>query len=98
MGAVVNAIDSVGHGPLHRAAMKGHLEMTRLLLTNEANTDLRDSAGNTPLHLACEDDNGEVARLLMDSGSNFELKNNEKKTAFELAPRVLRRNLESGNQ
>ncbi|XP_035826401.1 26S proteasome non-ATPase regulatory subunit 10 isoform X2 [Aplysia californica] len=94
-GADVDPTDSVGHTPLHRAASKGNLNIVKLLISNKANLDLRDISGCTPLHLACEDDSGEVAKLLIDNGARTDIRNNDKKTAFELAPRTLKRNLES---
>ncbi|CAG5114521.1 unnamed protein product [Candidula unifasciata] len=94
-GADIECVDSLGHTPLHRAASRGNLSIVKFLIAHDAPLDLRDATGCTPLHLACEDGNGEVARLLIDHGARTDIRNNEKQTAFELAPRALKRSLQS---
>lgn len=51
-GDKLNAKDANGNGPLHIAALKGHVEIIKLLLEAGADQTLADSNGNTPLEIA----------------------------------------------
>jgi hypothetical protein len=69
--------DENGSTPLHRAAANGHIEISRLLLQNGADVNVKDDGGNTPLHWAAEEDNIDVLHLLVENGADLEAQNNE---------------------
>jgi ankyrin repeat protein len=54
-----------GWTPLHWAAHKGHLEVTRLLLQHCQDKNTENKAGETPLHYAALHGHLEVTRLLL---------------------------------
>ncbi|KAG7330817.1 hypothetical protein KOW79_004786 [Hemibagrus wyckioides] len=57
-----------GETPLHLAAIKGDVEMTRELLEQGADPNLKDHAGWTPLHEACNLGHVGVVELLVQQG------------------------------
>ncbi|KAK3542787.1 hypothetical protein QTP70_002990 [Hemibagrus guttatus] len=58
-----------GETPLHLAAIKGDVEMTRELLEQGADPNLKDHAGWTPLHEACNLGHVGVVELLLQQGA-----------------------------
>ena len=52
LGVNVNQSDSRLYTPLHRAAMRGNIKICRLLLENNADTNVLDMNGISPLRLA----------------------------------------------
>ena len=48
-GAMINVRDKSGWTPLHRAAARGHTEVVRFLLEQDADIDAVNSSGDTPL-------------------------------------------------
>jgi Ankyrin repeats (3 copies) len=67
-GADPNEQDKLGMTPLHWAAIKGHMELARLLLFYEADIHLREhfSGGVTPVGMAQLLGYEEVAHLMED--------------------------------
>lgn len=65
-----NVLDDQGMGPLHWAVYGGYHEITKILLENGANPNLRKNSGETAL-LHAEDDFGltEIAKLLRQFGA-----------------------------
>jgi ankyrin repeat protein len=66
--------------PLHAAAVKGHVEVTSVLLESGADPNSRDDLARTPLHrvsqggeFVMEQSSLEIARLLINSGANVNL-------------------------
>ena len=55
--------------PLHIAASRGSLDLTRMLVRLGARVDAKDHAGQTPLELAGAGGHDAVAKLLRDHGS-----------------------------
>ncbi|KXS22457.1 26S proteasome non-ATPase regulatory subunit 10-like protein [Gonapodya prolifera JEL478] len=88
--ANVNATDSSGQTPLHRAASRGYDKMVEILLDNGAASDKEDKQGNTALHLACEEGHGSTAVLLIGRGCSLDWKNKDEKTPLELADRAVK--------
>ncbi|XP_068223675.1 tyrosine-protein kinase HTK16 [Palaemon carinicauda] len=57
-----------GQTALHIASMKGHVEITEMLLKASALVEVRDGEGVTPLHLACRHNRPDIVRLLVGLG------------------------------
>ncbi len=55
--------------PLHIAANRGDVEITHLLLKNDAQVNAIDDLGETPLHVAAWNEHIEIARLLLVHGA-----------------------------
>ncbi|KAK8723687.1 hypothetical protein OTU49_011493 [Cherax quadricarinatus] len=55
-----------GQTALHIASMKGHEEITRMLLQSMAFVEVRDEEGVTPLHLASRHNRPGIVRLLVE--------------------------------
>jgi len=69
-GADSNTVDSEkGHGPLHRACLRGHNELTKLLVQAGASVDLPDFKGVTSLMLAAGAGYAEVCTTLFCAGA-----------------------------
>ncbi|XP_053482193.1 BRCA1-associated RING domain protein 1 isoform X2 [Ictalurus furcatus] len=58
-----------GETPLHLAAIKGDVEMTKALLEQGADPNLKDHAGWTPLHEACNLGHVGVVEVLLQQGA-----------------------------
>ena len=54
--------------PLLWAAMKGHLEIARMLI--DAGADVNNRNGETPLYMAVSNGKLDIARMLIDAGAN----------------------------
>jgi hypothetical protein len=68
LGADVNA--DVPRPPLYVAAVRGHLDVVRLLLKLGANIDQTDSNGVTPLMVATVQKHDELVLWLVKAGAN----------------------------
>jgi len=82
--------DKYNSAPLHFAAFKGHLAITKLLLSSP-NIDINatNSKGETPLHWAVKnEDSLRLVTLLVDKGANAKAKNNLKETPFMVAAEI----------
>lgn len=55
--------------PLVRAIRKGHIDLTRFLLSTDSNPNRTSGDGNTPLYHAAEAGNLEAVQLLLDNGA-----------------------------
>jgi len=51
-GANVNAAQSAGLTPLHKAAQKGHVEIAQILMKAGADANLKNKEGKTAAELA----------------------------------------------
>jgi ankyrin repeat protein len=73
----IDALDVTGQTLLHHAAKhgrgplirQGHL--ARMLLQNQANTEVRNFRGETPLHVAAAEGNKDVVRHLLDAKADL---------------------------
>ncbi|WVQ64184.1 uncharacterized protein L199_002346 [Kwoniella botswanensis] len=61
---LVHLRDEFGYTPLHLAADRGHIEMTKLLLRYGADRDAEDEDSQTPLQLAEISGRDEIVKLL----------------------------------
>ena len=76
-GAEVNTRDNYGWTPLHESCNYGNLELTRLLLDNQACIDDpggRKCDGVTPLMDAASNGHEDVVRLLVEKGADLAMK------------------------
>lgn len=81
-GLDVDTVDSFGESALFRAA----LDMTKVLLENGANPNIRNEDGQTVLiHCADGEDENEKCELLLAAGANIDLTDDREKTAFDVA-------------
>ena len=64
----INATDSLGHTPLHIAAIKNHISTVELLVDHCCDVNIQDTLGRTPLDLALQFDNSGTAVYLVRKG------------------------------
>ena len=87
-GVDVNAKDEndeAGWTPLHRAAQKGHKEITELLIANGADVNAEEEDGWTPLHYAALNGHKEIAELLIAKGADVNAKDVDGVTPLDVA-------------
>jgi ankyrin repeat protein len=78
-------INKPGWTPLHYAATRGHRDMIRLLLDNDAYIDSESANGTTPLMLAAYSAPPLAVKLLLEEGADPTLVNNANASALDLA-------------
>ncbi len=83
-------VNKTGWTPLHYAATKGHVEMMRLLLDNNAFVDSESPNGTTPLMMAAQYGNGAAVKLLLDEGAQAMQKNKQGLSPLDFAQRASR--------
>lgn len=71
--------------PLHCAVEARDIEIVRLLLTHNADPNVRKSGGYTPTHIAAQYGDVDILRLLIFYGADTELKTEDGKTPLDLA-------------
>lgn len=76
-GVPVNVKDSEGRAPLHWAVDRGHLNITKLLLSRNADVNAKDLEGQTALHYAAVCERKDIAEFLVKHGADVEIKDNE---------------------
>jgi ankyrin repeat protein len=74
-----------GGPPLHAAAQKGQLAVTRFLIENGADLDLRDGSSNTPLHRAVESGHKAMTEMLLAAGAQDDASGNVDRQPLHLA-------------
>ncbi|KAK3933375.1 Ankyrin repeat domain-containing protein 49 [Frankliniella fusca] len=82
---LVNARDSDGYTPLHRACYSNHPEVVEFLLKHKADVKAKTCDGWTPLHSASKWNNFKCASLLLDYGSEVNPLTNGGQTPLHLA-------------
>jgi cytohesin len=68
--ALVNAQDSGGMSPLHRAALLGGVPALDALVAEGASVDLPSASGMTPLHVAAVFGHAEAVKALLTAGAD----------------------------
>merc|ERR1712087_244469 len=64
--ADVNQAEQRGHTPLWISALRGHVEVVRVLLSHpNIDIDYKDLSGVTALWAACQNNNSQVVELLL---------------------------------
>ncbi|KAK8946024.1 Acyl-CoA-binding domain-containing protein 1 [Platanthera guangdongensis] len=63
-------VDSEGRTPLHWAVDRGHLKVTEILLSRNADVNAKDNEGQTSLHYAAVCERHDFAELLVRHGAD----------------------------
>lgn len=78
-------VNRAGWTPLHYAATKGHRDMMRLLLENDAYIDSESTNGTTPLMMAAFSTSPLAVKLLLEEGADPTLVNHGNASALDIA-------------
>lgn len=70
---------------LHWACDRGHPDIVRYLIQNEANINQTDSEGQTALHYACACGHADIARLLLENKADLTIQDSEGETALQIS-------------
>jgi serine/threonine-protein phosphatase 6 regulatory ankyrin repeat subunit B len=74
-----------GLSPLLISSLKGHSEIVRLLLENNADINIKTSEGATALMISAANGHTEVVKLLLEKGADASLRNEKGKSAADVA-------------
>ncbi|KAK7489792.1 hypothetical protein BaRGS_00018974 [Batillaria attramentaria] len=74
-----------GSTPLHVACETGKTDIATLLISLDADVNVKDNDGNTPLHIACSDCNTQTALLLIQHHADVNVKDNGGNTPLHRA-------------
>ncbi|KAK6926038.1 Acyl-CoA-binding protein, ACBP [Dillenia turbinata] len=83
-GTSVDMKDSEGRTPLHWAVDRGHLNVTELLVSRNADVNAKDNEGQTPLHYAAVCERKDIAEFLVKQKADVDIKDNEGDTPCDL--------------
>ena len=78
-------VSKKGWTPLHYAATKGHVQMMRLLMENDAYLDAESPNGTTPLMMAARYGTPAAVKLLLEEGADPRIENKLGLNALEFA-------------
>lgn len=78
-------VNKPGWTPLHYAASRGHRDMMRLLLDNDAYIDSESDNGTTPLMMAAFSESALAVKLLLEEGADPTLVNHANASALDIA-------------
>ncbi|XP_048147630.1 ankycorbin isoform X4 [Corvus hawaiiensis] len=84
-GASATKQDSEGKTAFHLAAMKGHAECLRIMVTHGADVTAQDGAGHSALHLAAKKSHPDCIKRLLQSKCPADITDNSGKTALHYA-------------
>jgi len=73
------------YSPIHIAAMRGDLQILRMLLATRADPNVQNDSGDTLLHVAASMGREEAVAELLQAGADPRLKNNFGRTAEDFA-------------
>ena len=80
-----NQQDAYGNTPLHYAVYLQSKQVSNLLLTHDANTNIANNNGSTPLHIAVKQHNDYLVRQLIRHGANPHTKDLNGNTPLHIA-------------
>ncbi|KAM6555527.1 hypothetical protein CsatB_002546 [Cannabis sativa] len=83
-GVPVNLKDSEGRTPLHWAVDRGHLNMSELLVSKNADINAQDNEGQTPLHYATMCEREAIAEYLVKQNADINVKDNDGNSPYDL--------------
>ncbi|KAM0252319.1 hypothetical protein ACHAQJ_007812 [Trichoderma viride] len=100
-GSAINQTDKYGMTALHRASIRGELELVRCLLKHSPPLDLMNNTYGTPLHCAVINGSVDVVRALLEAGAPLNTQDRKGNTPVHVAVRmgrymILRNLLEKG--
>ena len=81
-GAEINVFTKFHRSPLHIAAIRGFLEVVKVLYEFNIDINAVDNDGNTALHFACENGYKEIVKYLISINCNI-VKNKEGLTPID---------------
>lgn len=86
----VNAKNEFGETALFNAVINEDVEMTKLLIDNGADVNVKNKSGNTPLMLIAtqyttSQNKINIANMLIERGANIYIKDNSGKAVFDIA-------------
>ncbi|NWU19162.1 RAI14 protein, partial [Dyaphorophyia castanea] len=84
-GASATKQDSEGKTAFHLAAMKGHAECLRIMVTHGADVTAQDGAGHSALHLAAKNSHPDCVKRLLQSKCPADSTDNSGKTGLHYA-------------
>ncbi|XP_068857666.1 ankycorbin isoform X3 [Aphelocoma coerulescens] len=84
-GASATKQDSEGKTAFHLAAMKGHAECLRIMVTHGADVTAQDGAGHSALHLAAKNSHPDCVKRLLQSKCPADITDNSGKAALHYA-------------
>ena len=83
-GANINTLSWLGYTPLHLAAARGSLAMTKFQLGSNADVNIRhSSSSSTALHLAAENGYPDIIQALLEHGANVNIMRHDTDHASE---------------
>ena len=83
---IVKRLDPVRiNTPLHRAAQRGHLQVSQILLLSGYDIEDVDSLGNTPLHLSAAAGRVDTLKCFLEAGSDIHSRNRYNHTPLDVA-------------
>lgn len=83
----VDVTDDSGATPLHRAALNGHLEVVKVLVSKKADVAAMDNWGRAALYYAAGSGHLEVMKVLVDNNADVAATDNYGRTALHYASR-----------
>jgi ankyrin repeat protein len=81
----LDAINTKGNTALMLAALNGHINVVKILISKQANINLQNKQGNTALMLAAQSGHANIIELLLVHGATINAINNAGETALTQA-------------
>jgi ankyrin repeat protein len=87
VGAAINSPsrNSLCATPLQSAVAAGHADIVQLLLSHNANPNVREGSGETPLHTAAQNGDIRTIRSLLFNGADMSIRSYQGKLPLDIA-------------